>query len=211
VGCGRVSWQRAPPHIALASLVRTPIYSGEGCQLSSPGASQICTSSTTTLLQENGATAVIDLGLVTLLVVGVGIAGVWHSRMDQRRAEMVVDSDPRACGLCDSRRRLNWPHIPAQCGVDAGRLRVLVWPPSGGACLALTRESRAGMSSLQPLFCRSAPTHQRPPCASTIRRLSVGARHASPCLPCINARLAYPPHREPMVGQGDARPAAPLE
>jgi hypothetical protein len=50
----------------------------------------VCTTSTETLLQVNGTTAVIDLGIAMFLVVGVGIAAVWHSRTGQRGAREVL-------------------------------------------------------------------------------------------------------------------------
>jgi hypothetical protein len=75
---------------AVIFWLTTPAYSSDACQASSPGASPVCTTSTATLLQVNGASAVVGLSIATILVVGIGIVAVWHSRTGQRGARIAL-------------------------------------------------------------------------------------------------------------------------
>jgi len=63
---------------ALAFLLFAPTYSTEGCH-TTDGAPPICVTRTATLLEVNGAAAVVDLSIVALLLLGVALAAVWHS------------------------------------------------------------------------------------------------------------------------------------
>lgn len=76
--------------IALVYLLTAPSYSGAGCHVATPGEPPICVAGTATLLQVNGAAAVVNLGIVAVLSLGVGLAAVWHSRTGRRGARTLL-------------------------------------------------------------------------------------------------------------------------
>jgi hypothetical protein len=75
---------------ALVRLLTIPSYSGAGCHIATPGEPPICVTRTATLLQVNGAAAVVNLGIVAILSLGVGLAAVWHSRTGRRGARTTL-------------------------------------------------------------------------------------------------------------------------
>ncbi len=66
--------------VALGILLFAPSYTGETCQSSSDSPAVTCTTSSTTLLEINGAGVLVALAIFALLLLGIGITGVWHSR-----------------------------------------------------------------------------------------------------------------------------------
>ncbi|HEV2236134.1 MAG TPA: hypothetical protein VGR57_05665 [Ktedonobacterales bacterium] len=76
--------------IAVAALLNGPAYAGQSCTLQSPGQPPVCVSTTRTLVEVNGATAIFDLTLVVVLVVGVGACAVWHARGGRRGARAAL-------------------------------------------------------------------------------------------------------------------------
>ncbi len=76
--------------VAIAYLLTTPIYRGASCYVATPGEPPICVTSTATLLQINGATAIVDLCIVAVLLLGVAIPAVWHSLTGQRGAQWIL-------------------------------------------------------------------------------------------------------------------------
>jgi hypothetical protein len=61
-------------------LFGPPAYAGQSCTAPELGQPMVCVNTTRTLIEENGATAIFDLALVVIMVVGVGAAAVWHAR-----------------------------------------------------------------------------------------------------------------------------------
>lgn len=75
---------------AITYLIIGPSYSQENCHITSPGEPPICVTGTATLLQVNGATAIVDLTIVAAMMLGIAIPAVWHSRTGQRGAQGVL-------------------------------------------------------------------------------------------------------------------------
>jgi hypothetical protein len=71
-------------------LFGPPAYAGQSCTAPQPGQPMVCVDTTRTLIEENGATAIFDLALVALLVVGVGAAAVWHARTGRPGARVAL-------------------------------------------------------------------------------------------------------------------------
>jgi len=65
-------------------------YTGETCTAAAPGEPASCTTSTATLLEVNGAGALLPLAIFFLLPLAVGIAGVWHSRTNAPGARVAL-------------------------------------------------------------------------------------------------------------------------
>jgi hypothetical protein len=76
--------------IAIAYLLIVPAYATESCQVSAPGVPATCTRGTASLLQVNGATAIVDLGIFAALLLGVAVAAVWHGRTGERGGRTVL-------------------------------------------------------------------------------------------------------------------------
>jgi hypothetical protein len=75
---------------AVVYLLFGPGYASETCTIDSPGQPPVCVTATRTLIEVNGATAIFDLALVVILVMGVGIGAVWHARTGQPVARGVL-------------------------------------------------------------------------------------------------------------------------
>lgn len=75
---------------AITFLLIPPSYSGASCYIANPGERPICVTRTETLLQVNGATAIVDLSIVAAVLLCLAIAAVWHSRTGQRGAQWVL-------------------------------------------------------------------------------------------------------------------------
>jgi hypothetical protein len=75
---------------AVVYLLLGPGYATETCTTDSTGQLSQCVRSTRTLIEVNGATAIFDLALVVILVVGVGISAVWHARTGRPAARGVL-------------------------------------------------------------------------------------------------------------------------
>ena len=75
---------------AILYLLIVPTYSGEGCTVATPGEPPICVTRTATLLQINGVTAIVDLSIVAILLLGIVISAVWHSRTGRRGAQWLL-------------------------------------------------------------------------------------------------------------------------
>lgn len=76
--------------VAIMYLLTAPTYSGEGCQATSSGEPPICVTRTATLVQINGATAIIDLSIAVVLFACIAISAVIHSRTGGRSAQRVL-------------------------------------------------------------------------------------------------------------------------
>lgn len=77
--------------VAIVYLLTVPIYAGESCQAVSPGEAPVCvTDLRATLLRVNGATAVVDLSIIAILVLGVAAAAIRHSQTSQRGARRAL-------------------------------------------------------------------------------------------------------------------------
>lgn len=75
---------------ALVYLLNAPSYGGAGCRVATPGEPPVCVAGTATPVQVNGAAAVVNLGIVAVLSLGVGHSVVWHSRTGRRGARKLL-------------------------------------------------------------------------------------------------------------------------
>lgn len=72
---------------AISYLLLAPTYNSENCHIATPGEPPICVTSTATLPQVNGITAIVDLSIVAALLLGLAVppcgtagqAGMAHS------------------------------------------------------------------------------------------------------------------------------------
>lgn len=76
--------------VAIFYLLTAPVYSGAGCHVTNSGEPPVCVTSTATLFQVNGVTAIVDLGIVAVLLLGIAISAVWHSRTGRRSAQGIL-------------------------------------------------------------------------------------------------------------------------
>jgi hypothetical protein len=76
--------------VAVIGLLVGPAYAGQSCTAPEPGQPMVCVNTTRTLIEENGATAIFDLALVVIIVVGVGTAAVWHARTGRPGARVAL-------------------------------------------------------------------------------------------------------------------------
>jgi len=74
----------------LTWMLIVPSYSGETFQSSSTDPAINCTPTSITLLEINGAGVVISLAIFALLLLGVGVAGIWHSRTNAPSAQAAL-------------------------------------------------------------------------------------------------------------------------
>ncbi len=75
---------------AVVYFLTAPTYSTAGCSIATPGEPPICTTGTETLIQVNGAHAVVLLSLVAALSLGVAVSAVWHSRTSRSGARRML-------------------------------------------------------------------------------------------------------------------------
>lgn len=75
---------------AIWFLLTAPVYSGESCTVTNSGEPPVCVTRTATLLQVNGATAIIDLSIIAALLLAVVIPAVWHSRTGQGASQWIL-------------------------------------------------------------------------------------------------------------------------
>jgi hypothetical protein len=75
---------------AITYLLIAPSYSGEGCHVTNSGEPPICVTSTATLIQVNGTTAIIDLSIVAILFACIAVPAVWHSRTGWHGAQWIL-------------------------------------------------------------------------------------------------------------------------
>lgn len=75
---------------AITFLLIAPTYRGEGCQVTNAGEPPVCVTRTATLIQINGATAIIDLGIVAVLFICVAVPAIVHSRTGRRGAQAIL-------------------------------------------------------------------------------------------------------------------------
>ena len=75
---------------AIVYLLSVPTYAGESCRVDSSGEPPICVTSTATLVQINGSAAVVDLGIIAVLLAGIVGGAVWHSATGHRGARGIL-------------------------------------------------------------------------------------------------------------------------
>src|SRR5258705_2252006 len=75
---------------AITFLVIAPTYRGESCHVTNSGEPPICVTSTATLIQVNGTTAIVDLSIAAALFICIAIAAVWHSRTGRQGAQWML-------------------------------------------------------------------------------------------------------------------------
>lgn len=79
-----------PGGAAISYLLLAPTYNSENCHIATPGEPPICVTSTATLPQVNGITAIVDLSIVAALLLGLAVPAVWHSRTGRHGAQWTL-------------------------------------------------------------------------------------------------------------------------
>ncbi|MGZ3584091.1 MAG: hypothetical protein ACXWP6_15800 [Ktedonobacterales bacterium] len=75
---------------AITFLLIAPTYRGEGCHVTNSGEPPICVTTTSTFLQVNGSTAIVDLSIAAALFICIAIAAVWHSRTGRQGVQWTL-------------------------------------------------------------------------------------------------------------------------